>query len=195
MLRFPQRLRIPPEAASGDYEFYLNLYSDNGQSLAAQDILLTQIQVEHVERTFAVPQMQYRLVAGLGDGIELLGYDLQETWAQPGGTVRLTLYWKALRPDGVSYTVFAHLLDAQSIVRGQRDSVPVQGQRPTTDWVENEIIADPYEIPMDGNAPSGSLQIEIGLYDPVTGKRLSVTRDGLPTGEDRVLLPTAIRVP
>jgi 4-amino-4-deoxy-L-arabinose transferase-like glycosyltransferase len=195
MLRFAQRIRIPSDVASGTYDLYLNLYSDGGQPLSAQDIHLAQIQVEHVERVFAVPQMQYTLVTGWGDEIELLGYDLQETQARAGGTVHLTLYWRALHPSAVSYTVFTHLLDVQGIVRGQRDSVPVQGLRPTTGWVENEVIADSYEISIHVDAPSGSLQIEIGFYDAATGKRLSVTREGASTGEDRVLLPATINLP
>jgi hypothetical protein len=154
-----QVLRIPPDAASGTYDLYLNLYCNDGQPLTAQDILFTHIQVEHVERVFELPPIQHPLVAGLGDGIELLGYDLPETRAQPGGLVHLTLYWKALRPDAVSHTVFTHLLDAQGLVRGQRDSVPAQGQRPTNDWVEGEIIADPYEIQINADAQPGSFQI------------------------------------
>jgi len=195
LLRYAERLRVPPDAASGTYDLFLNLYSDDGQPLAPQDILLTQIQVEHVERTFTAPPIQHPLLAGFGDGVELLGYDLQETKAQPGGLVHLTLYWKALRPDAVSHTVFTHLLDAQGLVRGQHDGVPARGQRPTSDWVEGEIIADPHEIQISADAQTGSLQIEIGLYDPATGRRLQVTRDGATTGQDHVLLPTTITLP
>jgi hypothetical protein len=36
------------------------------------------------------------------------------------------------------------------------------------------LIADPYAVPIQPNAPRGLYKIEIGLYDAATGTRLRV---------------------
>ncbi len=193
ILRWPHALTIPAEAASGTYDLYANLYGPDGRPLAAQDVLVAQVPVEHQERNFTAPNPQTPLTVTLGDQVRLLGYDLQESSARPGDTLHLTLYWQALKPGATPQTVFTHLLDAQGAVSGQKDSVPVNGTRPTTGWVAGEIITDPYEIPVNADAQPGPHQIEIGLYDPATGKRLPVT-SGQGAGEDRVLLPGVIEI-
>ncbi len=191
----PQQLAIPAEAPDGDYDLYLNLYAPDGRALAGEGIRLATLHIEHRERLFAVPEeMRFPWQATLGEQIELLGYDLAETTAAPGGTLHLTLYWRALRPPDASYTVFTHLLDGQGALRGQRDSVPMAGQHPTSGWVAGEVIVDPYELPVDADAQPGTHQIEIGLYEPATGRRLPVTEEGRLTGEDRVILPVDITV-
>jgi hypothetical protein len=88
----------------------------------------------------------------------------------------------------VSYTVFTHLLDAQETVFGQTDSIPLRGEAPTTSWLPGEVITDEYEIVVDPEAQPGAYQLEIGMYDASSGKRLSVydIRGGLQG--DRVLL-------
>ena len=68
------------------------------------------------------------------------------------------------------------------------DSIPLRGEAPTTGWVSGEVIADPYEIVVDPEAPSGNYVIEIGMYDPRTGQRLPVFEHGQREEGDRLLL-------
>jgi hypothetical protein len=90
--------------------------------------------------------------------------------------------------------VFTHLLDGTNHISAQQDSVPVRGARPTTSWVEGEVIVDGYELVVKGDAPTGEHQIEVGLYEPVSGRRLSVTGEMGEALGDRVLLaPVQIR--
>ena len=97
--------------------------------------------------------------------------------------------------DFESSLVFTHLHDAVEGVRGQRDSVPVRGDRPTTGWAAGEVIVDPYEMPVNADAPPGAYRIEIGMYDPATGDRPTMTReDGAPIHERRILFEEAIVV-
>jgi hypothetical protein len=71
--------------------------------------------------------------------------------------------------------VFVHVVDAQDGIRGQRDSMPVDGQRPTSGWVSGEIVVDGYRIEIrDGEARGDAYRLAIGLYDPATGERLPV---------------------
>ena len=94
-----------------------------------------------------------------------------------------------------SYTVFTHLLDAHSQLWGQKDNLPFNGNYPTTDWWEGEVVVDEYEIPVRTDAPAGEYRIEIGMYDATTGERLSVlTSQGQQLPEDRILLETPVKV-
>ena len=196
VLRYPHALSIPPDAASGAYQVHLNLYHvETNQPLAPTDLLLTQLEVEHRERLYTAPPIAYPMRLELGDQIGFLGYDLLEDTLSPGGMLHLTLYWQALRPPDLDYTVFTHLLDSVGALRGQRDGVPMMGQRPTSGWTSGEIIIDPYELAVHSDAPAGPGSIEVGMYDPATGERLPVRRqDGSLVPERRILLDQVVQI-
>ncbi|MGQ9683501.1 MAG: hypothetical protein ACUVX9_13250, partial [Anaerolineae bacterium] len=194
VIRYFYRLAIPASAATGEYALSAGLYTLDGRQVASDVPLPLTLHVEHLERLFSAPPIRYPLEAELGEQIRLLGYDLAETAAQPGAVLHLTLYWQALRRPERDYTVFVHLLDAQGAVRGQHDSAPLNGRRPTTGWVPGEVLVDTYDIPVAANAAPGPHRLEIGLYYPASGARLPVTRGGQPTGDERVLLPTEVTV-
>jgi hypothetical protein len=118
-----------------------------------------------------------------GERVRLLDYDLEL-----GAPPRLTLRWQALTEIDASYTVFVHLLDEDSRLWAQSDSVPGRGTLPTTGWVPGKIVTDEHEISISAEAPSGDYVIEIGIYDADTGQRLSVT------DEDGHLLTDGLRL-
>jgi hypothetical protein len=123
----------------------------------------------------------------LGSGIRLLGYDAELT-VKPGDALRITLYWQCLSEMSESYSVFTHLLESNNVIRGQADRIPGVPEAPTTSWVEGEVIADPYEIPLDPEAPPGEYTLEIGMYDAATMERVPVfDAQGAAQG-DRILL-------
>jgi len=160
------------------------------------------VQVVPSTRHYTAPPVSFSVQEDLGDAIRLLGCDLPGMTAASDGSVtvaagsvlHLTLYWQMLRPVDRGYTVFTHLLDGGGELRGQKDSVPVQGTYPTTEWVEGEVVEDSYQIAVAPEATPGPYQIEVGLYDAATGQRLLLTREGRETGEDRVVLPVKIIV-
>ncbi len=86
-------------------------------------------------------------------------------------TTQLALYWQTTRPLAVNYTVFIHLRAADGFVRGQADGPPVAGHYPTTAWPPGELIQDIHPLPTIDISQADHLAI--GLYDPVTGQRLS----------------------
>jgi hypothetical protein len=142
------------------------------------------------ERRFTVPEIEHPLEATLGDQVRFLGYDLSPPPYKRGETLRLTLYWQATTRMEESYTVFVHLLDKDGIMGGQWDSVPGSGLLPTNSWLEGEVIADEYEVPIRAGAPPGEYLIEIGMYEASTGERLEVKEKV----DDKVLLEK-IQVP
>jgi hypothetical protein len=100
-----------------------------------------------------------------GGTATLLGYDLATAEVAPGGRWGVRLYWRGEDKASVSYTVFVHLIDGENRIWGQLDSVPVQGQYPTTGWLPGEIVADDYALAVAAEAPAGAYRLEIGLYD------------------------------
>jgi hypothetical protein len=129
------------------------------------------------------------MVATLGDCIRFLGYDLESESVMLGEAVSFTLYWQALCPLELSYSVFTHLLGSSNEILGQMDGVPQNGTYPTMLWEPGEVIADPYSIAVGSDVPPGSYQLEVGMYRLETGVRLPVIDvSGQPVPDNRILL-------
>lgn len=117
---------------------------------------------------------QHRQVL-FGDHFRLLGYDLDQTQARPGGQVDLVLYWEVLERSDRDYTVFTHIIGPGGQRGGQKDNPPVNGRYPTTWLGSGEIVQDEYTIPIWDDTRPGRYSIQVGWYDLPTGERLSVT--------------------
>jgi len=129
--------------------------------------------------------MQRRVDANFGGQIALRGFDLDRDALAPNGTLRLTLYWQALRAPMKNYTVFTHLLDAGDKVVAQQDNPPVGGTAPTLGWAPGQVIRDEYELKLQGEPESEELTLEVGLYDAATGERLGLVGE---SQDNRVIL-------
>ena len=111
--------------------------------------------------------------ADFGGFAELLGYDLDISRGCAGGEVVLTLFWRrrgAVVPE--DYKVFVHLESDR--LWGQADDMPGCSAWPTTTWRPGEIVADRHIVPVDAAAPPGDYVLKVGLYEPLSGKRLDV---------------------
>jgi 4-amino-4-deoxy-L-arabinose transferase-like glycosyltransferase len=177
---------IKPETPNGNYRLYVGL-KETGE--LAREVELGTIRISGRVRTYEMPEMKHDLGWSLGEGVTLLGYNVDDT-VRTGEALRLTLYWQCVRQMDESYTVFAHLLDEENLIRGQQDRIPAGGEAPTTGWVQGEVITDEYLIAVDAQAPAGEYVLEIGMYDANTMERLpAYDAQGAPQG-DRMLLET-----
>jgi hypothetical protein len=193
--RVPSDLPIDADVAVGQYRLGRNLIDYSGHSLLEEALAICQVTVEGRARVLTEPEVGFRQSAQLGEGVALVGYDLDRTQLGPGDRLRLTLYWRAEARMDDDYTASTHLLDMDNRIRGQRDSVPCGGTCPTTGWLEREFIADEYDIAVDADAPAGEYQIGVGMYDPKTMARLPALADtGERWAEDRILLLSTITV-
>lgn len=132
--------------------------------------------------TYAVPMKlsaapEVTSGARFGEQITFEGYTLPSTQLQPGDILQLDLFWRTAAPLSERYKVFVHVLDQGGKIVAQTDREPGGGQRPTTNWESNELIADRYGVLMPNETPAGSYAIEIGLYD-LNGTRLPVSTGG-----------------
>ncbi len=127
---------------------------------------------------------QYPLAATLGDGIQLLGYDVQPAEIHHGETLYLQLHWVVARAPTANWTVFTHVL-AQAgtgnpkLVAGQ-DNPPGENSLPTSRWQAGWRILDEYQISLPSDLMAGEYTLEIGLYQ--------TSGEHLPTTTGRVLL-------
>ncbi len=184
---------VSPGIVRGRYSLALPLDAAGRVQLIVQSqgksVELPPFEIQPSGRTFAVPSIAHPQTALIGDDIKLLGYDLDKARIHPGETVRLTLYWQAIRQPTHSYTVFTHALDAEGVLRGQKDSIPRGGVLPTDRWLPGEVVLDEYDIAIPPEAPTGRYQFEVGMYVAETGDRLPITDSGgarIP--ENRVLI-------
>jgi len=181
-------LTVPQEAPAGEYALALTVRERNSGQAVGDAVSLMRLRVESVDRRMVVPPIQHPLAANLGQQVEFLGYDLDQTRVAPGEMLHLTLYWRAQAKMDTSYTVFTHLLDGANQVQSQQDNPPVGGSYPTTLWAPGEVVADEYTLTVDADAPPGEHVIEIGLYVAETGQRLPVLDEAGQVIGDRILL-------
>jgi hypothetical protein len=186
VLRGQHRLTVPPDAGPGDYRLRIRLVEPGGQTapvrsgwwpLNVTSVTLSVVHVRPVERTTHVPAMAHPLQAGLGDAVELLGYDGDAVAVQPGGTISVTLYWRATAALSTSYKVTVQLVSDANQVVGQQDSVPANWTRPTAGWLPGEVVADPHLVPVRSDTAPGRYTLITALYQERTGQRLSVRQD------------------
>ncbi len=129
---------------------------------------------------------EYVLNAEIGGLVRLLGYDIENTSAQPGDAFRFTLYWEALQPTDRDWSIFCHIFDLDlGLPVATRDRFPGQGLLATSRLTPGTRWADRYVVilPQTTFAPAAAA-IEVGLYDRLSGERLPVT---LVSGEGKVV--------
>jgi hypothetical protein len=127
----------------------------------------------------AAPAPEYRLDwVYLEDGrplARLLGYGLGKEEVEPGGTLRVVLYWEVLGETETNYTLFAQLFGRQAATVGQRDTHTGLGHYPTSFWKAGQVIADEVFIPVAADALGPTkLRLDVGLYRRGSGERLAV---------------------
>ncbi len=163
-LRAPLAFRLPADLPGGRYEVRIALV--NEAAALGPAVAIGELQVEAPERRFDPPDFAQAAGVRFDEVAELTGWTLSEG--------RLTLVWRALATPQTAYTVFVHALGADDVILSQIDAEPLSGARPTTSWVSGEYLSDVYSLDQVGAAR----RYRIGLYDPATGQRLSVSTDG-----------------
>lgn len=179
-------LRVPGEASPGGYDLRLALDGLNAQTLVPSNAYtFGTISVDALARSTDLPPISRPYRGRFADKVEFLGYDLNAPDPlKPDDRVRLTLYWRALQPMDISYTVFTHLVNAENKIYGQRDQAPLEGARPTTSWAAGEIFTDVYEFNVAADAPPGAYKLKIGFYNPSDFTRLpTFDANGSPLGD------------
>jgi hypothetical protein len=140
--------------------------------------------------------IDHRLDVQLGDHIDLVGYALSSPQLSAGDTLTVTLFWQSDGRVVADHHVFVHLLDVDGQMAAQHDGVPVQGERPTWDWRDREVLQDDHQLVIAGDLPPGTYTLSAGMYDFSTTARLpAVGPDGERLDDDRIFLGQMIIQP
>ena len=137
---------------------------------------------------YHLPTPEVPQVVQLDDGITFLGYDLDQRPYRREESLWLALYWHAQTTPHHSYTVFTHLLDASGSVAVGWDNPPCRRTCPTDTWHPGEVIRDEYLLSLGESLPPGQYTLEVGMYEPGSGERLSVLSDSGQMVSDRLIL-------
>lgn len=179
-------ITIPANAPPMVYQLQVALYNprtlahlqqEGVSGYAGQQIVLQRL---HVTRATTVNPSTYRSIGTpvFGGDITLVGYQVNSTRLHPGDTLELTLIWRANRPLATDYTVFTHLVDSNQKQVAGNDSMPIDGQYPTSTWLAGEEVVDAHRIALPANLPPGQYHLAFGLYDAKTLQRLDATEKG-----------------
>ncbi|MFQ5812640.1 MAG: protein kinase [Anaerolineae bacterium] len=134
------------------------------------------------------------LNANLDNKVLLVACDLEDDSLEPGETLRLVLYWRALQQIPENYTVFVHVARADGAILVQRDVQPRDGTHPTGSWVTGELVRDPYELSIPSDALPDIYWLKVGMYSRVTVQRLPVVDAGQATVLQDSVLVKELRV-
>ncbi|MCI0397616.1 MAG: glycosyltransferase family 39 protein [Chloroflexi bacterium] len=146
---------------------------------------------EMANAAMAMPRLStasHALEENFAGEIGLVGYTLSPEYVQPGQPVQLVLYWQRRADINADYRVFIHLVTAAYDKIAQQDAEPLAGVFPTSLWPAGEVIADPYTFVVPGDAVPGKYRFDVGLYRPVTGRRLPLLNGAGKAVGDHLLL-------
>lgn len=113
---------------------------------------------------------------------------------EPEEEFNLSLYWLAEGPTEEPYTVFTHLIAADSFNRASQDNQPVWGTYPTSAWQPGDRITDKYSLTIPAGTPPGDHRLRLGWYHSETQERVPVLDGAGQPGADHVLLDLILRV-
>jgi hypothetical protein len=166
-------LQVPPAIAPGSYAIVLALLDPAAGRRCGQPVVLEHVTVSESMCSFGLPPEAVGAVhtnAIFGNNLRLLGYRAQ----RDGHDLNLVLYWRAERRMEIDYKVFIHVFDLSTRVPvAQDDAMPRQWTYPTTFWGPGEVVDDAIRISL-ADVPPGTYGLAAGVYDPLTGERLSV---------------------
>ncbi len=150
-------------------------------------------EVNNLKR-FQKPDPNGKIDVQIGDFAYLHGWDLNNLTFGAGQPIHMILWWEALKPADKEYSVFIHLWDeanqrAVMIFGGQPVSGAwqvwhgVPGEHfsqpyPTPLWQTGEIVKDEWRVSVPEDVPAGEYELRVGLFDPISGARLPIQRDG-----------------
>ncbi len=107
--------------------------------------------------------------------LEIIGYDLYETEAQPGEVVPVVVYARLSAPDN-------HILMPFAKFAGTTQHWTTDSRRLTPHWEPGEIIAEKYQVYVPFSTMPGSYRLRLGYRD------LTESRDDLMFENDAELL-------
>ncbi|MFP3896731.1 MAG: protein O-mannosyl-transferase family [Anaerolineales bacterium] len=115
----------------------------------------------------------------LGGKMVFLGLDPLPQNATPGEAVQLTPHFFSLRPLVNDYSISVGLKDRASSWERKADGTPAMGGIPTLKWLRGWRVRDPREVVVPEDAPVGTAEATVSVYDAFTLHPLHVLDERL----------------
>ena len=94
--------------------------------------------------------------------------------SQAGRLLPVEFTWRTETQLDVDYILFLQLLDADGALVAQHDSPPNGGYTPTSTWPVSQPLTSRQALLLPQNLSPGAYRLIAGLYDPATGRRLTL---------------------
>jgi hypothetical protein len=154
-------LPIAPSITPGNYELAVQLADQSGERVG-ETADLGAIQIA-AKTPVSADMVQWQ------NGMSLVDH----TIVIENDTMFLDLFWQSDRKLADSYVIFVHLIDDNSgQPAAQSDSIPQNWTYPTTVWLPGETVLEQRSLPLQ-DVPAGDYTLMIGLYDQVSGERVT----------------------
>jgi hypothetical protein len=102
-----------------------------------------------------------------------MGEDLWPGVIESGERGWLTLYWRAERDEPQDYVVGIRLVGASGEEITYWLGRPVYSGYPTSEWLDGQVVQDPWELTLPEGIAPGDYELELVLFDSVTGEPLA----------------------
>ena len=191
-LREPNGLYFPPDTLPGTYKLEMQLLQVNETvqgrpfwwPFSSERVTVGEVEVTPWPLETNLPADVIPVEAQFGNDIQLYGYDL----AIDPAALALTLHWQANAMPSTNWSVFVHLVDGSDNIVAQRDVVPAEGLRPASGWRASEVIQDVHLLPLPPDLPAGPYSLRVGLFEPESFLRPSVTYNNQPQPDNQLIL-------
>lgn len=157
------RVFVPADLPDGVYQLGIQLYDE--ERLPVGDLFMfdQEMSISVPDRVLVEPDHDHPMSIQWGNGIELQGYDLTSA-----GKVRLI--WKTSQPIKQNLRMFVQIVDADDLMLGIWDGIPMDWTRPTTGWIPEEYVTTEHQFDL----PAGDYRVRVGWYDPISGDNVAV---------------------
>ncbi len=182
-----------PEAEPGRYRLRWRLWEGDSATIGGRPSWrpwysefnnLGEVEVKPWPLVTELPDYIAPTQVDFGPDIQLSGYMYEQT----ADTLGVTLYWQAKAAPDTNYYSFVHLVTADGDIITQQGFVPGAGLRPTLSWRAGEVVTDAYTFDLPLDLPSGTHTLVVGLFDPETEERPSVSYQGQPQDNNQFIL-------
>ena len=110
-------------------------------------------------------------LATFGERVMLV--DTAVTQPTEQNEIQVTLQWQVQTAQDSPLAAFVHLYDQAGQLLAQHDGPPAQNFVSFTTWQPGDIISDVHVLRLETPLPPGTYTLAAGLYDPLTGQRLT----------------------